>query len=59
MTEAAMANLMSNLCFGSRNDDPEIMCFVDQFLHGLNKFHGLYTTTSDEIQPGALLMHRE
>jgi len=52
MTEAAMANLMSNLCFGSRNDDPEIVCFVDQFLHGLNKFHGLYTTSSDEIQAG-------
>jgi hypothetical protein len=59
MTEAAMANLMSSLCNCSRDNDPEIMCFVDQFLHGLNKFHGLYTTSSDKIQPEALLIHRE
>ena len=52
MTEAAMANLMSSLCNCSRDNDPEIMCFVDQFLHGLNKFHGLFNASSVEIQPG-------
>ncbi|KAI2510078.1 hypothetical protein MHU86_4372 [Fragilaria crotonensis] len=52
MTEIDQAKLMANLCFGNIDDDPEIMCYVDQFLHGLNKFHGLFNASSVEIQPG-------
>jgi hypothetical protein len=34
--------------------NPDSLCYVDQFLHGLNKFHGLFTTSSVELQPGVV-----
>ena len=52
MTDLEQARVMTNLCFGNMQDNPEIMCYVDQFLHGLNKFHGLFTTSAIDIQPG-------
>ncbi|KAI2506391.1 hypothetical protein MHU86_8017 [Fragilaria crotonensis] len=52
MTEIDQAKFMANLCFGNIDNDPEIKCYVDQFLHGLNKFHGLFNALSVEIQPG-------
>ena len=42
MTESMMEKLMMKRCFGDNNDD-EMVCYVDQFLLGLNKFKGLYT----------------
>jgi hypothetical protein len=41
MTEAAMKQLMTKLCFGNDNDE-ETICYVDQFLYGLNRFQGLF-----------------
>jgi hypothetical protein len=42
MTESMMEKLMTKLCFGDDNDDDEMVCYVDQFLLGVNKFKGLY-----------------
>jgi hypothetical protein len=50
MTDEAQEMVMAKLCFGSPDEDPDVICFVDQFLHGLNKFSGLFTA-SDEVQP--------
>ena len=52
MTERAQEKLMAKLCFGAAEDDPELICYAEQFLHGLNKFSSLYTASCDEIQPG-------
>ena len=51
MTESTMEKVMTKLCFGNNNDSgsdttgrvDEIVCYVDQFLLGLNKFKGLYS----------------
>jgi hypothetical protein len=59
MTEASMEKIMSRLCFGDdddneppddqqentigHNNSTDLVCYVDQFLLGLNKFKGLYT----------------
>jgi len=57
MTEASIEKTMSRLCFGDEQDDndeltdkqdnanngTDLVCYVDQFLLGLNKFKGLYT----------------
>ena len=51
MTERAQEKLMAKLCFGAAEDDPELICYAEQFLHGLNKFSSLYTASCDEIQP--------
>ena len=51
MTDEAQEILMSKLCFGSPDDDPDKICLVDQLLHGLNMFSGLFTVSSDEAQP--------
>jgi hypothetical protein len=44
MTEAAMEQLMTKLCFGNGNDE-ETICYIDQFLHGLNRFQGLFVSS--------------
>ena len=45
-TEAAMEKLMTTLCFGDGDvGDSEAMCYVDQFLAGLNRFKGLFTAS--------------
>lgn len=49
MTETQQGTKITDLFFGNSNDNPDFLCYVDQFLHGLNKFHGLYTTSSVEI----------
>ena len=54
MTESTIEKVMTKLCFGGNGDTneddttpagavDEIVCYVDQFLLGLNKFKGLYT----------------
>ena len=45
MTEAAMEQLMTKLCFGNGNDE-ETICYVDQFLYGLNRFQGLFVSSA-------------
>lgn len=47
MTETVMEHLMAKLCFGEKNGDPDVMCYEDQFLAGLNKFQGLFTDDVD------------
>jgi hypothetical protein len=42
MTEPTMEKLIMKLCFGDENDNNDVVCFVDQFLLGVNKFKGLY-----------------
>jgi hypothetical protein len=43
MTESTMENLIMKLCFGDKQDDNnDVVCFVDQFLLGLNKFKGIF-----------------
>ena len=52
MTETQQYKTIADLYFGNSEEFPNSSGFVDQFLHGLNKFHGLYTTSSCEIEPG-------
>jgi hypothetical protein len=52
MTDAQQYNVIADLFLGNSETNPDSLCFVDQFLHGLNKFHGLFTTSSVEVQPG-------
>ncbi len=53
MTDAQQYNvLIADLFLGNSETSPDTLCYVDQFLHGLNKFHGLFTTSSIEVQPG-------
>jgi len=40
--ELVMEHLMAKLCFGDKNGDPDVLCYEDQFLEGLNKFQGLF-----------------
>ena len=54
MTESMIERLMVQLCFGNEEEpDEEALCYVDQFLCGLNKFQGLYTATTPEQHPEA------
>jgi len=45
MTDAQQYNVIADLFLGNSETNPDSLCFVDQFLHGLNKFHGLFTTS--------------
>jgi hypothetical protein len=64
LTESMIEKLMSKLCFGSGyevqenedQDDDEIICYLDQFISGLNKFEGLYTNTVDTGPNGDVLL---
>jgi hypothetical protein len=46
MTDAQQYNIIADLFLGNSEMNPDSLCYVDQFLHGLNKFHGLFTTSS-------------
>ena len=54
MTDAQQYNVIADLFLGNSEMNPDSLCYVDQFLHGLNKFHGLFTTSSVELQPGVV-----
>ena len=43
---------IAELYLGDSDDDPDIVCCVDQFLHGLDRFHGLYSVSAVDVQPG-------
>jgi hypothetical protein len=66
MTEATMEKLITKLCFGDVTDENTIS-YVDQFLHGLNRFKGLFTNSSPtgDTAPGEIplsippLLHRQ
>jgi len=51
MTVQTISNMMSSLCFGSKEANPNIICYADQFLLGLNKFEGLFTQSEIAAQP--------
>jgi hypothetical protein len=53
MTESMIKQLMVQLCFGNDKPDDEVLCYVDQFLCGLNKCKGLYPATSLKQHPQA------
>ncbi|KAI2496986.1 hypothetical protein MHU86_17513 [Fragilaria crotonensis] len=46
MTETTMAETMTALYFGG--DDPEIISYLDQFINGLHRFAGLYTSSEPD-----------
>ena len=59
MTEAQQYKKMSEMFRGEGvEDNPNNMCLVDQFLHGLDRFQGLFTTSIVDIQPG-VVPHRK
>ncbi len=43
MTENTIAETMAVLYFGG--DDPEIISYLDQFINGLQRFTGLFTSS--------------
>ena len=43
MTENTIAETMAVLYFGG--DDPEIISYLDQFIKGLHRFTGLFTSS--------------
>jgi hypothetical protein len=45
MTEAAMEQLLKKPCFGNGTVE-ETICYVDQFLYGLNRFQGLFVSSA-------------
>jgi hypothetical protein len=42
MTESTIEKLIMKLCFGNKDDNNDVVCFVDQFLLGVNKFKGIF-----------------
>jgi hypothetical protein len=46
MTEGAQTELIKEMYFGG--GDPENISFVDQFIHGLNRFTGLFTSSEPD-----------
>jgi hypothetical protein len=46
MTEGAQTELIKEMYFGG--GDPENISFVDQFVHGLNRFTGLFTSSEPD-----------
>jgi hypothetical protein len=45
MTDEAQEILVSTLCFDLPDDDPDKICLVDQLVHDLNMFSGLFTVS--------------
>ena len=41
LSEVQQMKKIAELYLGDSDDDPDIVCCVDQFLHGLDRFHGL------------------
>jgi hypothetical protein len=52
LTDVQQMKKMSELYLGDCDDDADIVCCVDQFLHGLDRFHGLYSESAVDVQPG-------
>ena len=52
MSEATMERIMTKLCFGD-NTDTNTVSYVNQFLHGLNRFKGLFSNSSPTDGVGA------
>ncbi|KAI2507314.1 hypothetical protein MHU86_7150 [Fragilaria crotonensis] len=56
MTEATMEQVMTKLCFGNNcSDEDDTICYVDQFLHGLNRFQGLFASSASPTSSAAPL----
>lgn len=56
MTEATMEQVMTKLCFGSNcSDEDDTICYVDQFLYGLNRFQGLFVSSASPTSSAAPL----
>ena len=51
MTKATMEQLMTKLCFGNGNNNDTIG-YVEQFLYGVNRFQGLFVSSSG-VSPSA------
>ena len=52
LTDVQQMKKMSVLYLGDSDDDANIVCCVDQFLHGLDRFHGFYSESAVDVQPG-------
>ena len=52
LSEVQQMKKIAELYLGDSDDDPDIVCCVDQFLHGLDRFHGLYSVSAVDVQPG-------
>jgi hypothetical protein len=50
---------IAELYLGDSDDSPDIVCCVNQFLLGLDRFHGLYSVSVVGIQPGVLSLNAE
>jgi hypothetical protein len=46
MTDTAQAEILAALYFGG--DDPEIISYLDQFINGLHRFTGLFTSSEPD-----------
>ena len=54
MTESTMEKLIMKLCFGDNDDNNGVVCFVDQFLLGVNKFKGIFGGAAGSPVQGAV-----
>ena len=52
LSSAQQMKKIAELYLGDNDDGPNILCCVDQFLHGLDRFHGLYSVSAVDVQPG-------
>ena len=51
MKESVIEAKMHRLCFGDETCDIDFLSYADQFLLGLNKFEGMYSSMPHESAP--------
>ena len=54
MTDTAQYEILTAMYFGG--DDPEIISYVDQFINGLHRFAGLFTSSESPDELGQIVL---
>ena len=56
VNETELAKAMCDQFYGAKDDDPETICYLEQFINGLHKFKGLFVCSEDPDEDGRIVL---
>jgi hypothetical protein len=56
LNETELAKAMCDQFYGTKDDNPETICYLEQFINGLHKFMGLFVRSEDPDEHGRIVL---
>jgi hypothetical protein len=56
LNESEFAKALCDQFYGAKDDDPETICYLEQFINGLHKFKGLFVSSEDPDEHGRIIL---